>query len=54
MMGFDAYSKKLVSMWDSGILDPTKVTRTAVIKAGSVASMLLTTGHAIITEEEKK
>jgi len=53
-MGFDGYSKQMVNLWDAGILDPTKVTRTALTKAGSVASMLLITGHAIVVNEEKK
>jgi chaperonin GroEL len=54
MNGFNAYTGKIESMWESGILDPVKVTRTALSKAASVATMLLTTGHCIVKEQEQK
>ena len=41
--GFDAYNEKYVQMVDAGILDPAKVTRSALQNATSVASTLLTT-----------
>lgn len=41
--GFDAYNEKYVDMIESGIVDPTKVTRSALQNAASVASMVLTT-----------
>ncbi|MGN1133552.1 MAG: chaperonin GroEL [Oscillospiraceae bacterium] len=41
--GFDAYNEKYVDMIPSGIVDPTKVTRSALQNAASVASMVLTT-----------
>ncbi|PLX42665.1 MAG: chaperonin GroEL [Deltaproteobacteria bacterium] len=53
-MGYDAYQGKYVNMLRSGIIDPTKVTRTALQNAASVAGLLLTT-EAMISEipEEK-
>lgn len=41
--GFDASNGKYVDMIDKGILDPTKVTRTALQNAASIASLMLTT-----------
>lgn len=41
--GYDALHNTYVNMIDSGIIDPTKVTKNALINAGSVASTLLTT-----------
>lgn len=41
--GFDAYSEKYVDMMEAGIVDPTKVTRSALENAASVAAMVLTT-----------
>lgn len=53
-IGYDVRNEKYVDMYASGIIDPTKVTRTALENAISVASMLLTT-EAVITKvpEEK-
>jgi chaperonin GroEL len=53
--GFDAQSEKFVNMHDAGIIDPTKVVRSALQNAASIASLMLTT-EAIINEipEEKK
>ena len=42
-MGFDAYKQVYVNMVDAGILDPAKVSRSALQNATSVASSLLTT-----------
>ena len=42
-MGFDAYKEVYVDMVEAGILDPAKVTRSALQNATSVASSLLTT-----------
>jgi chaperonin GroEL len=47
--GYDAKNDKYVNMIEAGIIDPTKVTRTALQYAASVASMLLTT-ECIITD----
>ena len=41
--GFDAYKESYCDMMDAGIVDPTKVTRTALENASSIASVLLTT-----------
>ncbi len=41
--GFDAYNETYVDMMEAGIVDPTKVTRSALENAASVASMVLTT-----------
>ena len=41
--GFDAYKETYVDMISAGIVDPTKVTRSALENAASIASVLLTT-----------
>ncbi len=53
--GFDAVSEQFVDMLEAGIIDPTKVTRTALQNAASVAGLMLTT-EVIVAEipEEKK
>lgn len=51
-IGFDAYEGKYVNMVDSGIVDPAKVTKSALMNAISVTSTLLTTEVAIAIEEE--
>lgn len=51
--GYDAYEDCFCDMLEKGIIDPFKVTRTALQTAGSVASTLLTTECAIITNREK-
>ncbi len=51
-IGFDAYEEKYVSMVDAGILDPSKVTRSALQNATSVASTLLTTESVVATIKE--
>lgn len=54
-VGFDALNEKYVDMMAVGIVDPTKVTRSALQNAASVASMLLTTESIVsdIPEKEK-
>lgn len=47
--GFDALNNKYVNMVDAGIIDPTKVSRTALQNAASIASTLLTT-ESIVTD----
>lgn len=49
-IGFDALNEKYVDMIKAGIVDPTKVTRSALQNASSVASMLLTTEAAVADE----
>lgn len=50
--GFDAYNETYVNMLDAGILDPAKVTRTALQNAASVASTLLTTESVVADIKE--
>jgi chaperonin GroEL len=47
-IGWDFISGEIVDMMEVGIVDPVKVTRTALQNAASVAGVLLTTNHAII------
>src|SRR6059036_3078906 len=53
--GFDAYAGKWVDMFEAGIIDPTKVTRTALQNAASIAGLMLTTEAMVheIPEKEK-
>ena len=51
-IGFDAYKEEYVSMVDAGILDPVKVTRSALQNATSVASTLLTTESVVAQIKE--
>ena len=50
--GFDALNEKYVNMVEKGILDPAKVTRSALQNATSVASTLLTTEAVVSTIKE--
>ena len=50
--GYDALNDKYVNMVDAGILDPAKVTRSALQNATSVASTLLTTEAVVTTIKE--
>ena len=50
--GFDAYNENYVDMIPSGIVDPTKVTRSALQNAASVASMVLTTESLVADIKE--
>ena len=54
--GYDAYREEFTDMIKSGIIDPTKVTRTALQNAASVAGLMLTTEVMIadIPEDDKK
>ena len=51
-IGFDAYKEQYVDMVKEGILDPAKVTRSALQNATSVASTLLTTESVVATIKE--
>ncbi len=53
-MGYDALHNEYVDMFKAGIVDPAKVTRSALQNAVSVASMLLTTEVAVVEMPEKK
>ena len=50
--GFNAYTEQYVNMVDNGILDPAKVTRSALQNATSVASTLLTTESVVANIKE--
>ena len=52
--GYDALTNKYVDMFEAGIVDPAKVTRSALENAASVASMLLTTEAAVVEIPEEK
>ena len=52
--GFDAANEQYVNMFEAGIVDPTKVTRSALQNAVSIASMFLTTEAAVVTKPEEK
>ncbi len=52
--GYDALNNKFVDMFEAGIIDPTKVTKSALINAASVASTLLTTECLVAEKEDNK
>ncbi|MBQ4289342.1 MAG: chaperonin GroEL [Clostridia bacterium] len=52
--GFDARKEEYVDMIEAGILDPTKVTRSALQNAASIAAMLLTTESIVADIPEKE
>ena len=47
-VGYDFTNDTLVDMYSEGIIDPAKVTRTALQNAASAAATLMTSGHAIV------
>ena len=53
-MGWDFRNNKLTNMFENGIIDPVKVTTTALQNAASCAGTLITTGYAIIQTEDKQ
>ena len=52
--GYDAYREEFTDMIKRGIIDPTKVTRTALQNAASIASMILTTEAIVVDVPEKE
>ncbi len=52
--GFDAASEKYVDMFEAGIVDPTKVTRSALQNAASIAATVLTTEAVVAEKKEDK
>jgi len=53
-IGFDAAKEEYVDMFKAGIVDPVKVTRSALQNAASVAAMILTTESTVAEKPEKK
>lgn len=53
-IGFDAKNGKWVDMFEEGIVDPCKVTRSALLNAASVSGLLITTEAAVGTIKEKE
>ncbi len=53
MTGFDANRGAYVDMFKAGIIDPTKVVKTALINAASIAGLMLTT-EALVTSLDEK
>ncbi len=53
-IGYDALHGEYVNMIKAGIVDPTKVTRSALQNAASVASTFLTTEAAVVDIPEKE
>ena len=53
-MGYDALHDEYVNMIKTGIVDPTKVTRSALQNAASVASTFLTTEAAVVDIPQKE
>ena len=52
-VGYDVGQDNYVDMIEAGVIDPTKVTRTALQNASSIAALMLTT-EAIITDKPEK
>ena len=52
--GFNAYTEQYVDMIENGIVDPTKVTRSALQNAASVAATVLTTEALVVNQPEKE
>ena len=50
--GFDAYKEEYCDMIPAGIVDPTKVTRSALQNAASIAGMVLTTESLVADKKE--
>lgn len=53
-IGFDAVKEEYVDMFKAGIVDPVKVTRSALQNAASISAMILTTESAVAEKPEKK
>jgi chaperonin GroEL len=52
--GYNAQSQTYESLWDAGVIDPTKVVRFAIQNAASVSGLMLTTEAMIAEKPEKK
>ncbi len=52
--GFNARTEQFENLYESGVIDPTKVVRTALENAASIASLLVTTECVVVEEPEKE
>jgi chaperonin GroEL len=52
--GFNAATEQYENLIKAGVIDPTKVARTALENAGSVASLLITTEAVVYEKKEKE
>lgn len=52
--GFNAATEEYIHMIDNGIIDPAKVTRSAIQNAASIASLILTTESLVVEKKEDK
>lgn len=53
-VGFNAKSEQFVNLFEEGVIDPKKVTRTAIQNAASVVGMILTTECMVVEKPEEK
>ncbi|KAL9647428.1 hypothetical protein ABK040_006790 [Willaertia magna] len=53
-MGYDAQNGKFVNMFEAGIIDPTKVVKTALVDAASVSSLMTTTEAMVVIIPKKE
>ena len=53
-MGYNAATDEFVNMFDAGIIDPAKVTRSTLQNAASIASMVLTTECIIVDKPNEE
>ena len=52
--GFNARTEEYEDLVDAGVIDPTKVTRTALQNAASIASLLLTTECVVVEKQDEE
>ena len=52
-VGYNASTGVIVDMYEEGIIDPAKVTRSALQNAASIASMILTTECIVVDKQDK-
>ena len=52
--GYDALNDKYVDMIECGIIDPTKVTKSALLNAASASATLLTTESIVVSDDDDK
>jgi len=53
-LGYNAKTDKFEDLMEAGVIDPTKVTRSALENATSISALLLTTEVAIVDTEDNK